>query len=93
LTHPPTKDFRVSAETSIVLIPRPPIELQELLADRFELFHFQENPTVTGFFDFELRSGMSTERNAIRVLERMGFPADIVNEALVDGNPGKPVRS
>jgi MutS domain V len=58
------------------------VELQHLLATTFELFHFQENPAVEGFFDFELRPGISTQRNAIRVLERMGMPEDIIGEAL-----------
>jgi len=58
------------------------VELQRLLSPDFDLFHFQENPTVEGFFDFELHSGISTQRNAIRVLERMGIPEDIIDEAL-----------
>jgi hypothetical protein len=33
-------------------------------------------------FDYKLRSGISTERNAIRVLERMGLPKTIVDQAL-----------
>jgi DNA mismatch repair ATPase MutS len=37
---------------------------------------------VAGVFDFQVRSGVSTERNAIRVLQRMGFPAEIVCAAL-----------
>ena len=36
------------------------VELQKLLAPDFDLFHFQENPTVEGFFDFELHTGIST---------------------------------
>jgi MutS domain V len=58
------------------------VELQQLLTKTFELFHFQENPDVEGFFDFELRPGISTQRNAIRVLERIGIPSEIIGEAL-----------
>jgi DNA mismatch repair ATPase MutS len=58
------------------------VELQHLLADRFDLLYFREDPDVEGFFDFKVRSGTSSERNAIRVLERMGFPAEIVGAAL-----------
>jgi DNA mismatch repair ATPase MutS len=47
-----------------------------------DLFHFQENPDIEGFFDFELRPGISTQRNAIRVLERIGIPSEIIGEAL-----------
>ncbi len=58
------------------------VELQHLLADRFDFFYFREDPDVEGFFDFKVRSGASRERNAIRVLERMGFPSQIVRAAL-----------
>ena len=44
--------------------------------------YFQENPAVEGFFDHEVQSGASTQRNAIRVLERLGYPAAIIAEAL-----------
>jgi len=58
------------------------VELQQLLTDRFDFFYFREDPDVKGFFDFKVRRGTSRERNAIRVLERMGFPSKIVNAAL-----------
>jgi len=58
------------------------VELQPLLADRFDFFYFREDPEVEGFFDFTVRLGTSRERNAIRVLERMGFPPRIVSAAL-----------
>lgn len=58
------------------------VELQQLLTDRFDFFYFREDPDVKGFFDFKVRRGASRERNAIRVLERMGFPSKIVNAAL-----------
>jgi hypothetical protein len=57
------------------------VELQPLLADQFDPFYFQENPAIPGFFDYKLHIGVSTERNAIRVLERLGFPAAIIQEA------------
>jgi hypothetical protein len=58
------------------------VELQDLLGDRFELFYFQEDPSIEGFFDHRLHSGASGQRNAIRVLERLGYPAAIVADAL-----------
>ncbi|MGH8218929.1 MAG: MutS-related protein [Steroidobacteraceae bacterium] len=58
------------------------VELQQLLTDRFDFFYFHEDPEVKGFFDFKIRRGASRERNAIRVLERMGFPSKIVGAAL-----------
>jgi DNA mismatch repair ATPase MutS len=77
-----------------MLVTTHDVELQELLGQRFDLYHFQENPDVEGFFDYRLRAGRATERNAIRLLERMGFPEDIVSAAMAlaadHGNPGPP---
>jgi hypothetical protein len=58
------------------------VELQHLLGENFQLFYFQEDPNVATFFDHKLHSGASTQRNAIRVLERLGYPAHIISDAL-----------
>ena len=65
-----------------VLVTTHDVELQALLGERFELYHFREDPNVEGFFDYRLRPGRATERNAIRLLARMGFPDEIVTSAL-----------
>ncbi|HEX4023457.1 MAG TPA: hypothetical protein VHX52_01945 [Steroidobacteraceae bacterium] len=70
----------ISAEAQ-VLATTHDAELQQLLADRFELYYFQEDPAVVGFFDHRLRRGISSERNAIRLLERMNFPPAVVQDA------------
>jgi hypothetical protein len=85
--------LRAISTSAQVLVTTHDVELQHLLGVQFELFHFQENPAVEGFFDHELHSGASTQRNAIRVLERLGYPAAIISEALatvvaVDGSRG-----
>jgi hypothetical protein len=74
--------LRAISANAQLLVTTHDVELQHLLGDQFELFHFQENPAVEGFFDHALRAGFSTQRNAIRVLERLGLPADIIAEAL-----------
>jgi MutS domain V len=74
--------LRAIGAHSQVLVTTHDVELQHLLGARFELFYFQENPAVEGFFDHALHPGASTQRNAIRVLERLGYPADIIAEAL-----------
>jgi DNA mismatch repair ATPase MutS len=65
-----------------VLVTTHDVELQALLGERFDLYHFREDPDVVGFFDYRLRPGQANERNAIRLLARMGFPDDIVRDAL-----------
>lgn len=68
--------------SATVLVTTHDVELQSLLKDHYQLFHFQENPDVVGFFDYVLRPGAATERNAIRLLNRLKFPAEIVADAI-----------
>lgn len=67
---------------AIVLTTTHDVELQDLLGDSYTLYHFQENPDVDGYFDYVLKRGPATARNAIRLLERMGFPEEIVGNAM-----------
>ncbi len=74
--------LRAIATNAQCLVTTHDVELQHLLGEKFELFYFQEDPAVEGFFDHRLHAGASTQRNAIRVLERLGYPAEIIQEAL-----------
>ncbi len=65
-----------------VLVTTHDVELQQDLAGNYDLYHFQENPDIEGFFDYRLRPGAAVERNAIRLLGRVGFPAGIVARAM-----------
>jgi hypothetical protein len=68
---------------AIVLVTTHDVELQAMLGGRYALYHFQENPDADGYFDYRLRPGPATERNAIRLLDRLGFPRGITANALV----------
>jgi hypothetical protein len=65
-----------------VLVTTHDVELQAVLAENYDLYHFREDPDVEGFYDYRLRAGASTARNAIRLLERKGFPSEIVASAM-----------
>ncbi len=65
-----------------VLVTTHDVELQAVLEGRYDLYHFREDPDVEGFFDYRLRPGATTARNAIRLLERMGFPSEVVASAM-----------
>jgi hypothetical protein len=69
-----------------VLVTTHDIELQQLLGPSFLTFHFVEDPELPEVFDYRLHPGISTTKNAIKLLEKVGFPDDIVQEArrLVD---------
>lgn len=70
------------ADQSLVLATTHDVELQEDLESRYDLYYFQEDPDVEGYFDYRLCRGRSSRRNAIRLLKREGFPDDIVLGAL-----------
>jgi hypothetical protein len=74
--------LRALASAGQVLVTTHDVELQRLLGEGFDLYHFREDPAVEGFFDYQLRNGASSERNAIRVLQRLGLPEAVVAEAL-----------
>ncbi|MGH8141000.1 MAG: MutS-related protein [Steroidobacteraceae bacterium] len=64
-----------------VLVTTHDVELQQLLGSGFLTFHFVENPELREVFDYRLHPGISTSRNAIKLLEKVGFPQHIVREA------------
>lgn len=72
-----------------VLVTTHDVELQQDLSDDYDLYHFQENPDIEGFFDYRLIPGAAVERNAIRLLGRVGFPDQVVARAMgyVAGEP------
>jgi len=74
-----------------VLVTTHDIELQRLLGPSFLTFHFVEDPDLPEIFDYRLRPGISTTKNAIKLLEKVGFPPAIVREAqrLADASEGR----
>jgi DNA mismatch repair ATPase MutS len=74
-----------------VLVTTHDVELQHLLGPSFLTFHFVENPELPEVFDYRLHPGISTSKNAIKLLEKVGFPPAIVREArrLVDASTAR----
>ena len=67
---------------NLVFVSTHDIELASLLKDEYDLYHFcesVENGVLS--FDYKLKSGPVTERNAIRILEICGYPHEVVQEA------------
>jgi hypothetical protein len=67
---------------NVVFVSTHDIELTDLLADSYDLYHFTEvieNSKVS--FDYKLKHGELTSRNAIRILEVNGYPKEIIKEA------------
>ena len=58
------------------------IELCELLRDGFDLYHFEEQLGENEMlFDYVIRSGKANSRNAINLLQLIGFDRHIVDRA------------
>ena len=58
------------------------IELTELLSDQYDNYHFEEeirNGDI--LFSYTLQKGRASSRNAIRLLEIMGYEPDIIKKA------------
>lgn len=58
------------------------VELCDLLADEYTLAHFEEAVTESAMtFDYTLRPGKATSRNAIRLLRLLGFGDALADRA------------
>ena len=58
-------------------------DLGELLNAQFECYHFQESVADDELsFDYKLRSGITTTRNAIALLAISGYPKAVIQSAL-----------
>jgi hypothetical protein len=72
----------LNSSNNIVLMATHDLELAELLHNEFDLYHFSEQIQQKELtFDYKLKSGIMTHRNAIRILELYDYPTSTVNEA------------
>ncbi len=77
-----TSVLKVLGTKNITLVTTHDIELQELLKDTFEMYHFNEQvESDKYFFDYKIKNGPCSTRNAIRLLELKGYPKGIVDNA------------
>lgn len=68
-------------------------ELTTALGDVCDNYHFSETVADGAVvFDYRLRPGPATGRNAIRLLGQMGFPADVVAAARALAGEDRPAR-
>ncbi len=72
---------------SIIIAATHDIELTHLLYDQYENLHFNEayeNGDIK--FDYVLKEGPSESKNAIKLLEYMGFNNEVISNARVNAN-------
>ncbi|MEO7086178.1 MAG: hypothetical protein ABI442_19655 [Gemmatimonadaceae bacterium] len=67
----------------IVIVATHDIEVIDLLGGRYSSYHFREE-IVGGSveFDYRIRPGQASSRNAIALLQVMNFPSEIVSDAI-----------
>lgn len=74
-------------KNSTAMVTTHDLELEDLLKDKFEMFNFSEqlnNDRIC--FDYKIKKGKCTGRNAIKLLEISGYPDEIINEAVNEYN-------
>lgn len=58
------------------------LELTKLLSGKYDNYYFCEQMHDNDItFDYKIRDGVSTSKNAIKLLKYVGFPEKIINEA------------
>ncbi|MEA5126602.1 MAG: DNA mismatch repair protein MutS [Proteiniphilum sp.] len=72
----------LSRGRNIVLVSTHDIELTELLNEKYELYHFNETVHDNEiYFDYKIKKGILTTRNAINILKLNGYPDELINDA------------
>lgn len=72
----------INNKKSISIVATHDRELTDILKDNYEFFYFSEKVNSTGLsFDYKLKKGVSKTRNAIKLLEHIGYPKDIIKKS------------
>ena len=77
-----TSVLEILSERQTVMVTTHDVELLDRLEGRYELLHFEETGNPDEPFDFLVRPGRPLGRNAIKLLDRIGYPQKIVERAL-----------
>lgn len=73
---------KLSASSALCFAATHDIELTSLLKDDMDNYHFEESVEGNDVaFDYKIRKGPATSRNAIKLMKAMGFDSDITEKA------------
>jgi DNA mismatch repair ATPase MutS len=73
---------RLAAANALCFAATHDIELTTLLEKQFDNYHFEEQVEQDDvIFDYRLREGKAVSRNAIKLLQMIGYPPEIVKNA------------
>lgn len=73
----------INNRNSISIVATHDRELVDILKESYEFYYFSENvDSKNGLsFDYKLKRGVSKTRNAIKLLDYIGYPKDIINKS------------
>ena len=74
--------YLAKSDNNIIFVSTHDIELADLLNNNYDLYHFTEviqNEQI--HFDYKLKQGNLSTKNAIRILEINNYPKEIVDDA------------
>lgn len=72
----------INSKKSISIVATHDRELTEILKDNYEFFYFSEKVDNAGLkFDYKLKKGISKTRNAIKLLDFIGYPKEIIKRS------------
>ncbi len=72
----------LSKENCLCFAATHDLELADILSETFDSYHFSEKLTEKDVeFDYLLKEGKATSRNAIKLLRTLGYPEEITNNA------------
>jgi ABC-type multidrug transport system fused ATPase/permease subunit len=69
----------LAGQNDLAIIATHDLELAERLKGLCDFYHFTDNVNENGLiFDYQLKSGIATTRNAIALLKYLGYPKEII---------------
>lgn len=73
----------LTKQNQLAFVATHDIELPQILAKECENIHFEETVSeAEGIsFDYQVKEGVATSRNAIKLIETMGFPDEIIQDS------------
>ncbi|MFD3156617.1 MutS family DNA mismatch repair protein [Haloimpatiens sp. FM7330] len=80
----------LSQNNSLVMVATHDLEITNMVDDMYDCYYFTENVGKEGLeFDYKIKEGISSTRNAVKILEYMGYPKTIIdkiNNAIANKN-------
>lgn len=74
----------INDQKSISIVATHDRELTDILKDNYEFYYFSEKVDNKGLsFDYKIKKGVSKTRNAIKLLEHIGYPNEIIKKSFV----------